>query len=99
MREFMALLVVAFVALSVVADRGATPRVVTGTAAGFQAGEWRSVANEVTDPMGLQIALRETTAYRAIRPPARVRSRRGRPALACLRRCARLPDGARFVGP
>lgn len=83
-RASMSLLVVAFVVLSVLADRGAARlRVVTGTVVQFQAGEWMSVANETTDPMGFQIALRETTAYEgqehgpafdpaAIRPGVRV---------------------------
>ena len=75
-RAFMASLVVAFVALSVLADRGATQRIVTGTVGEFEAGEWISVANEKTAPMGFRIAWHETTDYEgstaAIRPGVRV---------------------------
>ena len=72
----MASLAVAFVVVSVLADGGATPRVVTGTVTKFEAGEWMSVANQRTDPIGFPIALRDTTAYEgspaAIKPGARV---------------------------
>jgi hypothetical protein len=56
----MASLVAAFVVLSVLADRGATQRIATGTVAEVHAGEWMLVANE---GMRLPVALRETTAY------------------------------------
>jgi len=59
-RAFMAALVVAFVVLSALADSGPTERVVTGTVAEFQAGEWMLVTNEA---MSLPVALGETTAY------------------------------------
>jgi hypothetical protein len=72
----MASLLVALVVLSVMTDRGATQRIVTGTVAEVEAGQWMSVANETTDPMGFRIALRQTTAYEgspaAIKPGARV---------------------------
>jgi hypothetical protein len=55
---FMASLVVAFVVVSVLADRGAsTQRIATGTVAEVHAGEWMLVANE---GMRLPVALRET---------------------------------------
>ena len=63
MSAFIASLVVAFVVASALADRGRVQRVVTGTVREYVAGEWISVANETTDPMGVQIALRETTAF------------------------------------
>ena len=70
---FMASLVVAFVVLSVLADRGATQRVATGTVAEVHAGEWMLVANE---HMRLPVALGETTVYEgnpaAIKPGIRV---------------------------
>ena len=74
-RAFMASLVAAFVVLSVLADRGATQRMVTGTVGEFEAGDWMSVVNEKTDPMGFRIALHETTDYEspaAVRPGVRV---------------------------
>jgi hypothetical protein len=74
-RAFMASLVVAFIVLSVLADRRAPQRIVTGTIREFEAGEWLSVAIYTTDPTGFPIALRET-AYEgspaAIKPGARV---------------------------
>ena len=73
---FMASLVVAFVVVSALADRGRVQRVVTGTVGAYVAGERITVANETTDPMGFQIALRDTTAYEgdpaAIKPGIRV---------------------------
>jgi hypothetical protein len=57
---FMASLVVAFVVLSVLADRGASTQVATGTVAEIHAGEWMLVANE---GMRLPVAFREKTAY------------------------------------
>jgi hypothetical protein len=75
-RAFMASLVVAFIVLSVLADRSAPQRIVTGTIREFEAGEWLSVATYRTDPKGFPIALREMTAYEgspaAIKPGARV---------------------------
>jgi hypothetical protein len=75
-RAFMASLVVAFILLSVLADRGAPQRTVTGTIREFEAGEWLSIAIYGTDPKGFPIALRETTAYEgspiAIKTGARV---------------------------
>jgi hypothetical protein len=75
-RAFMASLVVAFIVLSVLADRSAPQRIVTGTIREFEAGEWLSVATYKTDPKGFPIALRETTAYEgsptAIKTGARV---------------------------
>jgi hypothetical protein len=68
-RAFMASLVVAFIVLSVLADRSAPQRIVTGTIREFEAGEWLSVASYRTDPKGFPVALRETTAYEGS-PPA-----------------------------
>jgi hypothetical protein len=72
-RAFMASLVVAFVVLSVLADSGASQRIVTGTVGEFEAGESMSVAN---DGMYVRIALREATVYggspAAIKPGVRV---------------------------
>ena len=57
----MASLVVAFVVLSVLADRGAsTQHIATGTVAEVHTGEWMLVANQ---GMTLPVALRETTVY------------------------------------
>jgi hypothetical protein len=56
-------LILAFVVLSALADSGATRGVVTGTVTEFLANEWIAVRNESTDPTGVRIALRETTAY------------------------------------
>jgi hypothetical protein len=58
----IAFLAVAVAVLSVLADRGASEqRVVTGTVAEFQPGEWLSVSNEQV--LTLRVALRETTTY------------------------------------
>jgi hypothetical protein len=63
-RWFVTTLVATVVALSILADSGlSTRRVVTGTVVEFHAGEWISVVNDTTDPTGLRIALRDTTAY------------------------------------
>src|SRR5688572_13489445 len=62
-RTFMASLVVAFVALSALADRHAPQHIVSGTIREFEAGEWLSVATHTTDLKGFPIALRETTGY------------------------------------
>jgi hypothetical protein len=76
MSAFIASLVVALVVASALADRGRAQRVVTGTVAEYVAGEWISVANETTDPMGFQIALRATAAFEGdpalIKPGTRV---------------------------
>ena len=71
---FMALLVVAFVVLSVLADSGrATQRVQTGTVAEVHAGEWMLVTDV---GMRLPVALVEATVYdgnpAAITPGIRV---------------------------
>jgi hypothetical protein len=64
MRGGTAALVVAFVVLSALVDRGAAnQRVITGTVTAFQPGEWISLANDQTDPEGLRFAVRETTVY------------------------------------
>jgi hypothetical protein len=62
-RALLALMVVAFVVLSTLADRHAPQRIVTGTIREIEAGEWLSVATHTTDPKGFPIALRETTIY------------------------------------
>ena len=49
-RASTALLVVGFVVFSVLADSGATKRVVTGTVAEYKVGESISVTNEATVP-------------------------------------------------
>ena len=71
---FLTTLVVAFVALSALADRGAsTQRVATGTVAEVHVGDWMLVANE---HMRLPVAFGATTAYEgnpaAIKPGVRV---------------------------
>ena len=75
-RAFLATLVVAFVVLSLLADRGAAgQRVITGTVTEWQVAELIAVANESTDPGGVRIALRETVYERdprAIKPGSRV---------------------------
>jgi hypothetical protein len=75
-RAFLATLFVAFVVLSLVADRGAArQRVITGTVIEWRVAESIAVANEQTDPGGVRIALRETVYERdprAIRPGIRV---------------------------
>jgi hypothetical protein len=72
MSAFIASLLVAFVVASALADRGSVQRVLTGTVAEYVTGEWISVGNETTDPMGVQIALRETTAFEG--DPALIKS-------------------------
>ena len=75
-RAFLATLFVAFVVLSLLADRGAArQRVITGTVIEWQVAESIAVANERTDPGGVRIALRETVYDRdprAIKPGIRV---------------------------
>lgn len=68
-RAFLALLAVAFVVLSVLADSGARPVVLTGAVTQYRAGEWIAIANDQTGPVSVQIAVRETTVFesRAIR--------------------------------
>jgi hypothetical protein len=75
-RAFLATLFVAFVVLSLLADRGAAgQRVMTGTVVEWQVAELIAVANEGTPRGGVRIALRDT-AYerdaRAIKPGIRV---------------------------
>ena len=74
MRMFIALLAVAIVVLSVLADRGAsTQQVATGIVADVRTGEGMLVARQ---GMRLPVALRKTTTYEgnpaAIKPGARV---------------------------
>ena len=75
-RAFLVLLVVAFVVLSLSADRGAAgQRVITGTVVEWQAAELIAVAHERTDPGGVRIASREAVYERdprAIKPGIRV---------------------------
>ena len=71
MSAFIASLVVALVVVSALADRGRAQGVVTGTVGQYAAGEWISVANETTDSLGFQIALRATTAFEG--DPARIK--------------------------
>ncbi len=70
---FIASLLVAFVVLSVLTDRGATRRVARGTVAELHAGEWMLVTN---GGMRLPVTLREKTSYEGnpaeIRPGVRV---------------------------
>jgi hypothetical protein len=63
MSAFLASLVVALGVASALTDRSRVQHVVTGTVGEYVTGELISVANETTDPMGVQIALRETTAF------------------------------------
>jgi hypothetical protein len=70
-------ILVAFVGLSLLADRSAQGRrVVTGTITVWRAGEYIKVVNESTDPTGFAMQLGPTTTYegdtRTIRPGARV---------------------------
>jgi hypothetical protein len=75
-RAFLAMLFVAFVVLSLLADRGrAGQRVITGTVIEWQVAESIAVANQGTPPGGVRIALRETVYERdslPIRPGIRV---------------------------
>jgi hypothetical protein len=83
-RAFMASLIVAFIVLSALADRGAPQRIVTGTIREFEAGKWLSIATSMADPIGFQIALRETTAYEGRR--------------AAIKACARVTIWYRSIG-
>jgi hypothetical protein len=56
-------LVVAFIVLSALVDRGRTQGVVTGTVVAYDAGTSISVTNDTTNPTGFPIALGEATAY------------------------------------
>jgi hypothetical protein len=61
MRALLPSTIIAFVALSELADRGsATLWVISGTVTEFQVGEVIRVACEQTDPKGIEIALRKT---------------------------------------
>lgn len=74
-RALMASLFATFMALSVLADRGAPQQVLTGTVSEIEAGEWLSVVNETSDPMGPRVALRKTVYEgepAAIKPGVRV---------------------------
>ena len=75
-RAFLATLFVAFVVLSLLADRGADgQRVITGTVIDWQAAQLIAVARDRRDPRGVQIALRETVYDgdpRVIKPGTRV---------------------------
>jgi hypothetical protein len=64
LRQIIALLV-AFVVLWMVADKGGPQGVRTGVVAALHPGEWISVANNGIDPNAFPIALRETTTYEA----------------------------------
>lgn len=71
---FLTTLIVAFVVLSALADRGASiQRVATGTVAEVHLGDWMLVTN---GQMRLPVAVRATTAYEgnraAIKPGVRV---------------------------
>src|SRR5688572_2506645 len=55
MSAFIASLAVALMVASALAGRGGAQGIVTGTVGQYAAGEWISVANETTDPMGFQI--------------------------------------------
>jgi hypothetical protein len=76
-RAFLATLFVAFVVLSLLADRGRSEqRVITGTVIELRAAESIALAtNDWRDPRGFRIALRETVYDgdpRAIKPGIRV---------------------------
>lgn len=60
---FVASMAVACVVVLLLVGRNSAQQVVTGTIGEYVAGEFLSVANETTDPMGVQIALRKTTAF------------------------------------
>jgi hypothetical protein len=64
-RAFLSILFVAFVMLSLLADRGgAGQHVMTGTVVEWQADEFIAVANEGTHPRGVRFALRDTVYER-----------------------------------
>ena len=64
MSRLIATVGAAFVVMSALADNGrSTERFVTGMVVESRPGELISVANETTDPEGIGIALRHTTAY------------------------------------
>jgi hypothetical protein len=71
-----AMLLVAFVVISSLADRGANrERVITGTVVEWRADQSIKVVNQASDPRGFQIALRNTIYDgdpAAIRPGVRV---------------------------
>jgi hypothetical protein len=73
---FMALLVVAFVVVSTLPDRRSVPSVITGTVGAYVAGEWIAISNETTDPRGVHVTVRDTTAFEGdpalIKPGIRV---------------------------
>jgi hypothetical protein len=75
-RAFLTALFVAFVVLSLLADKGAAEqRVMTGTIIEWQVAELIAVANEQTDAGGVRLALRETVYEGdagAIKPGVRV---------------------------
>ena len=58
---FMGSLVVAFVVVSVLADRGVSTQRISGTVAEVHAGEWMLVVNEHS---GVPVAFRASTAYK-----------------------------------
>jgi hypothetical protein len=59
--------VVVFLMLLIMAENGrSSQRVVTGTVIGSRADEWISVVNDTTDPTGLRIVIRDTTAYERV---------------------------------
>jgi hypothetical protein len=67
-RAFLATLFVAFVVLSLLADRGAAEhQVITGTVIEWRVAGSIAVANQQTDPGGVRIALRETVDERDVR--------------------------------
>ena len=73
---FVASLVVALAVAAALTDSGREQHTVTGTVGEYHAGDWISVGNETTDPKGVQIALRKTTAFEGdpalIKPGIRV---------------------------
>jgi hypothetical protein len=72
---FVASLVVALAVVSALTDGGLKQHALTGIVGEYHPGDWISVGNETTDPRGVQITLRKTTAFEgdpAIEPGIRV---------------------------
>ena len=60
---YIGLMALTCVVFSLLTDKRATQRSVTGTVVEFRESEWISVANDQTDRRGFPIAVRGTTAY------------------------------------
>jgi|SoiMethySBSTD1v2_1073268.scaffolds.fasta_scaffold01311_19 hypothetical protein len=73
---FVASLGVALAVALALTNSGSTQRVLTGTVGKYVTGQLISIGNETTDPRGVQLTLRETTAFEGdpalIKPGIRV---------------------------